>query len=378
MGRITLPEQPQPKDKRRWGWLLFLCLFMFAGGVAAGPVLTDQAFALVERVAPMLGMSTPKFVENRRPAASAVVPAPEPAPTPEPTPAPAPVVATGAAKTPAGEEQGEVPIAAAKPAVVPAAVKPVVVPAAVKPEPEQPVVAPAPAKPVGVKHAAAVAPAREDVARAAEYPGARSQHGKGAAKVASAAGTRKASDYQDPFAVDNGEGANAAKASAPSGKSKPAPSEPAAVAKSEPAPKPAASKSQDSLDDLMADGVSGSKGKKRDSKDLDALLKDVQKSKPEPPPKREAPPPPPSLSAADISKVMAVVKTRSNSCAQRLGQQGIAELKITVSKGGAVTDVQLGGKIANTPLAACIEKATRAATFPPSSGLKFDYRIDAR
>jgi hypothetical protein len=74
---------------------------------------------------------------------------------------------------------------------------------------------------------------------------------------------------------------------------------------------------------------------------------------------------------------MAVVKTRSNSCAQRLGQSGIAELKITVSKSGAVTDVQLGGKIANTPLAACIEKATRAAPFPASSGLRFDYRIDA-
>ena len=33
---------------------------------------------------------------------------------------------------------------------------------------------------------------------------------------------------------------------------------------------------------------------------------------------------------------------------------------------------------ADTPLAACVEKAIRAATFPPSSGLRFDYRIDCR
>ena len=205
---------------------------------------------------------------------------------------------------------------------------------------------------------------------------ARPRHGKGAVKAVASAGTpsKKAAGFEDPFASD-AETAGEAKSAAPSGKSKPA--EPAAAPKSEPAPKPVAARSQDPLDSLMADGIGESKGKKRDSKDLDALLKDVQKSKPEPPPKREAPPPPSSLSAADIAKAMAVVKTRSNSCAQRLGLTGTAELKITVSKSGAVTDVQLGGKIANTPLAACIEKATRAAPFPASSGLRFDYRIDA-
>ena len=368
MGRINLPEPPQPKRKRRWGWLVIWSLFVFAGGVAAGPVLTDEAFALVERVAQKLGISVPRFVESRRPAAGAVapvpaeVPAPEPAVAPKPSLAPPPEPATGAAKAPAGEEQGESPIAAAKPVVVPAA--------AAKPEPE--IVAPR--EPVEVKRAAAAAPARTETVAA---EAGRSRHGKGAVKVAASASTpaKRTAGSEDPFASEAETGSEA-KPVAPSGKSKPA--EPAASAKSEPASKPAAARSQDSLDDLMADGVAGSKGKKRESKDLDALLKDVQKSKPEPPPKHEAPPPPSSLSAADIAKVMAVVKTRSNACAQRLGQQGIAELKITVGKGGAVTDVQLGGKIANTPLAACIEKATRAATFPPSSGLRFDYRIDAR
>jgi len=93
---------------------------------------------------------------------------------------------------------------------------------------------------------------------------------------------------------------------------------------------------------------------------------------------RFAPPPAAALSPADISRVMAGVKTRSNDCARRLGQQGNAELKITVGKDGRVSDVNLGGNVAGTPLGACIEKATRAATFPASSGLRFDYRIDAR
>jgi hypothetical protein len=34
--------------------------------------------------------------------------------------------------------------------------------------------------------------------------------------------------------------------------------------------------------------------------------------------------------------------------------------------------------VADTPLAACIAKAARAATFPPNAGLRFDYKIDVR
>jgi hypothetical protein len=75
---------------------------------------------------------------------------------------------------------------------------------------------------------------------------------------------------------------------------------------------------------------------------------------------------------------MASVKTRGNDCAQRLGAKGVAELKLAVGKDGKVTDARVGGKLANTPLGACIEKAARASSFPPSSGLRFDYRIDVR
>ena len=368
MGPIHIPQMPQPKPKRRWGWLLAWTLVVFAGGVVAGPVLTEQAFVLVERVAPMLGLRLPQFVEDHRQAARPVLPLPTEARPVVPAPEPGPEATVAEPKPHAGEARGEAPAVVARPAAPPAEKTA---------EGEHP---PAASAPNTVRHAPAAASARAESPPAelpAEPAAVRAHHGRGGARVASSASptAKRASGSDDPFASEAETGSEP-KPAAPSSKSKPAPSAFAASAKSEPAPKPMAARSNDPLDSLMADGVADSKGKK--SKDLDALLKDVQKSKPEPPPKREAPPPASALSPADISRVMAGVKGRSNSCAQRLGQMGNAELKITVGKDGHVTDVKVGGKLADTPLGACIDKATRSATFPVSSGLKFDYRIDAR
>jgi len=370
MGPLTLPQMPQPKRKRRWKLFLLWSFLMFAGGAVAGVVLIDEASVAIESVTSMLGLPSPRFVVNRRPAVPApspmvVTPAPAPEPATEPTPTPKLAPAAAVPSAPVGE--GGVQAVATKPAAIPTKVKP---------EEEQPAQAPSPREP---KHRpVAVAPARVEPVAEPDPPVARAPHGKGAAKTVSSAGpsAKKSVKFDDPFAGD-AETANEAKPTAASGKAKPAPSEPA-VAKREPAPKSAAAKSHDPLDNLMDDGMAASKGKKRDSKDLDALLKDVQKSQPEPKAKPEPPPPAAALSPADISRVMAGVKTRSNDCARRLGQQGNAELKITVGKDGRVSDVNLGGNVAGTPLGACIEKATRAATFPASSGLRFDYRIDAR
>lgn len=121
----------------------------------------------------------------------------------------------------------------------------------------------------------------------------------------------------------------------------------------------------------------GKSSSKKTSKDIDAMLKDVQKSEPAPAAKPRAQAELPPLSPADISKAMAGVKARSGECARRLGQRGVAELNLNVGKSGRVTDVTVGGKVAGTPLAACIEKAARAATFPPNAGLRFDYKVDA-
>jgi hypothetical protein len=139
-------------------------------------------------------------------------------------------------------------------------------------------------------------------------------------------------------------------------------------------------KTGDSLDSLMNDVVSDPKnGKpKKDTKEMDALLKDVQKSDPSPAAKKEQPASAPPLAPADISAAMAQVKVKGNACAQRFGRAGTAELKITVARDGRVTDVQLGGKLAATPVAGCIEQAVKTASFRPNAGLKFDYRMDVR
>ncbi len=323
MGPIALPK---PKGKRRWGWLSAWTLLVFAGGIAAGPTLTDQAFALVQRASAMFGLQVPRLLRRTAPTPVGSLPSP-PARGPAATPPPPAPVAVQAERT---DDSQKPPVAAAEP---------------------EPAVAPRATAPIRAEKAAGEA--------------AHPRHAKGSAKTAPAKATagKKAGDYDDPFA-GGAENTSGSKATASGKKPKPA------------SAANAASGSRDPLDNLMAEGVSNGKGKKRGSKDLDALLKDVQKSNPEPAPKRESRPPPAELSSSDISRVMAGVKTRGNQCARRLGEKGVAELKITVGKDGSVTDVRVGGKVANTPLGECVAKATRSAKFPPSTGLRFDYRID--
>ena len=362
MGPLTIPDVSR---KRRWGWLMVWTLLVFAGGVVAGPKLTEQALALVARAYSMLGMPPPQFEEKLKPAA----PTPPSAPA---APSIVPLPASGA------EEQAEAPAAAAEPVA-----RQVATPA----EPEKPAAAVAAQPAARVESAVAPGRAETPVGKA---PVARPTHAKSEARTPSAkaapttttakppASAAAATPYHDPFA-DDAAPTPAPKSGISGRKSRPSFDDPAPTAKSEPAARPAAS--GDSLDNLMADVVTEKKGKDkpRAGKSLDALLNDVQKGKPEPAPKREAPAEPASLSQADISRVMTGVKTRAKDCAKQVaGQKGIAEVNLVVSKDGNVTGVSVGGKLANTPVAGCIEKAARAASFPRSAGLRFDYRIDVR
>lgn len=189
------------------------------------------------------------------------------------------------------------------------------------------------------------APARADLRLSAS---AKAGSGRAAVTVAKKAGKAK-----DPF---DGAGDSAGKGKADDSKS--------------------ASKSGDPLDSLMNDVVTDSKKGKKDSKEMDAILKDVQKADPTTTAKKDQPASAPPLSPADISAAMAQVKVKGNSCAQRFGRSGTAELKITVSREGKVTDVAVAGKLAGTPVAGCIEQAVKTAAFRPNAGLKFDYRMD--
>ncbi len=348
MGPMMLPQTPH---RRRWGRFLAWTLLVFAGGVAAGPTLTDHAVRLVERACAMAGISPPSFVTNLQRTATTAEPS---------VGTPAPSLRSVAEISPTGEDNAARPVVA-----------PVVKPA----EPEQAVVAVVPQSP---PPPSAEAPAAEpaEVAKS-DKPAAHASHAKNDGKAPPAkavpartpAGThaaREAAGSDNPFErSERGSEPKSAAIRKPK------------TAFDEPAAKPAASDSHGSLNSLMADGTADAKDKKRGSKTIDALLKDVQKTDAEPT-KHEAAPAAPPLSQADISRVMAGVKTRGKDCAQRVGQAGVVDLKIVVSKDGGVTDANVGGKLANTPLAACIEKVMRASSFPRSTGLRFDYRLDVR
>ena len=338
MGPIALPQPP--RRKLRWGRLFLWTVLVFAGGVVVGFVAKDSLVKAAGEIGVNLGSAT------AAPALAAAPPASQPGSSSTPSVAVAP-----------------------KPEPAALAVLPGAAPA---PEP-RPVVrlADAPA-PEPVKAAPVTAHSARPEPTAETLPSASGKHGKGSVKaVATASPADHKPSFEEPFADESGSAPASKPAASPSRKTVEA-----APAKSEPVKKSA--KSNESLDDLMGDAPGDGKGKKRENKDIDALLKDVQKPRAEPAPKKEAPPPAPALSAADIARVMSGVKARSKDCANKLAEKGVAELKITVGKSGAVSDVHLGGKLVNTPVGACIEKVTRAAVFPPSSGLVFDYRVDAR
>jgi hypothetical protein len=331
---MTLPVQ---KPRRRLGWLVVLGLFGFGAGLLAGPPVHDQTYAFFDHVGPKLAARMPRLFGWLGPP-----------PSPEMKLAPA-APASGTVPTPAPT--------AAPPTVMPT-VTPVPSPA------PQPAVAAGPRRP----SAHAEAPAR------APQP-ARPAHEKSPAKTAAAAKAGpvaeapapKSAVAHDPFDTGSEGSGSARKAKAPA--------EPAAPVHE---PKPAVARSSDSLDNLMADVMTDGKGKpKKHDKAIDAMLKDVQKSGPAPAAKREDAPALEPLTSSEIAKAMSGVKTRSSACAQRLGQSGIAELKIAVGKDGKVHEVSVGGKVAGSPLGACIEKAVRATTFRPNAGLRFDYRIEA-
>jgi hypothetical protein len=133
-----------------------------------------------------------------------------------------------------------------------------------------------------------------------------------------------------------------------------------------------------SLDSLMNDGVSDKKKGGKNNKELDSMLKEVQKPDPKPQVKKEPEKELPSLSQSDIRNTMAIVKQKAHDCATSFKDKGFAALKLTVGKDGKVSKVTIGGKLAGKPIAACVEKVTRSTKFPESKGLTFDYRLDVR
>jgi len=73
-----------------------------------------------------------------------------------------------------------------------------------------------------------------------------------------------------------------------------------------------------------------------------------------------------SLSSADIKKGMSSVAAKAQGCYN--GTQGTAAVKLVVDPSGKVSKVSVSGAFAGTPVAACVEKAVKGASFPPWDG----------
>jgi hypothetical protein len=422
--QVYPPAAAMAPKRRRWKWKLFLAwtVLVFAGGVGAGPYLIGKSCALADVVLSRMGIAVPKYVLEHKPVqanaeaqlvpSAAVPPVSQPSETVATPPVPAAqapsaaateqVAAQAAGAASAGQPSlaAEVPkpvaVAQPGPAIAPIAIEPL--PAA-NPVPTPAVEAHKPAVQAGAKAVVAKSPAvksalpaeasakapasapKAAIAPAKQAPAAPVVAAAAPASAAPVKGT-DASPFDEeeaptvPSARAKGKKGAPAAAAAPKGRVQH--DDPFESDSPEPARRaaPAAKKSNDPLDSLISGAVVDKKGKtqKQTSKDIDSMLKEVQKS--DPVKKVEAPKQLPPLTHDDILKAMTVVKARSNECAKRLGQKGMVELAITVAKSGSVTDAKAKG--ASTPLSECVVAATRVAAFPPSAGLHFDYRIDAR
>lgn len=67
------------------------------------------------------------------------------------------------------------------------------------------------------------------------------------------------------------------------------------------------------------------------------------------------------------------VKPKVNACYAQFKQSGMAMMNVVITKGGKVSSATVTGKFAGTPTGSCVEKAVKAATFPPSEGLSTQY-----
>jgi len=130
----------------------------------------------------------------------------------------------------------------------------------------------------------------------------------------------------------------------------------AAVAPSEPAEKKPA---KGSLDDL----IDGAVGSRRGGGSGHAKVSDDDK---------------PAASAGPLSKGAVVagmnsVKPKVAACYSEFKVQGMAMVNVVIGKSGKVTSATVTGKFAGTPTGACVEKAVKSASFPPSDGLQTPY-----
>ena len=72
------------------------------------------------------------------------------------------------------------------------------------------------------------------------------------------------------------------------------------------------------------------------------------------------------------------VKPKVQACYNEFKQQGMAMVNVVIGKNGKVSSATVSGKFAGTPTGACVEKAVKSASFPPSEGLTTPYPFQLR
>jgi hypothetical protein len=81
----------------------------------------------------------------------------------------------------------------------------------------------------------------------------------------------------------------------------------------------------------------------------------------------------PALSSSAVVCGMNGVKPKVHECFGRFHVPGIAMIQVVIDNAGKVSSATAVGKFAATPTGACVERAVKSATFPPSPGLEIPY-----
>jgi len=117
-----------------------------------------------------------------------------------------------------------------------------------------------------------------------------------------------------------------------------------------------------SLDDLL-DSATG--GKRPGKKDEDS-------------PELDKGPDLPDLTRQEIVAAMKVLRPRMKDCYRQHQVRGIAFVRVSIGSEGEVASAAVKGPLAATPTGACVETAVRAASFPASRGMTFQYPFPVR
>ena len=114
-----------------------------------------------------------------------------------------------------------------------------------------------------------------------------------------------------------------------------------------------------------------------------ALNRRAAPAREEAPTRRAAPAPAEPAGSGPLSKSAVVagmngVKGKVSDCYAQYKVPGMAMVNVVIGKNGKVSSATVTGKFAGTPTGACVAKAVRTASFPPSDGLSTPYPFTLR